>query len=137
MYAFYTSYVIIWSRILFVGYSMKKEKAEFQLLSEKEEIKEEIILETKEDNIYYFSLKDGSTNRFSKEEGLFTRETKEMLLNLDFKTEKNSKIYLKKEGLEYTLNLKVEKKKIDKKKIEIEYELHGNKYIFKIILEGE
>lgn len=116
---------------------MKKEKAKFQLLSETEELKEDIILETKEDSIYYFRLKDGSTNRFSKEEMLFTRETKEMLLDLDFKTEKNSKIYLKKERLEYTLNLKVAKKKIEKKKVEIEYELNGIKYVFKIILEGE
>lgn len=137
MYVFSISYVIIWSRILFVGYSMKKEKAEFQLLSNTEEIKEEITLETKEDSIYYFSLKDNSNNRFSKEELLFTRETNEMLLDLDFKTEKNSKIYLKQEGLEYSINLQVIQKKIDKKKIEIKYELNGTKYLFKIILEDE
>lgn len=137
MYVFSISYVIIWSRILFVGYSMKKEKAEFQLLSNTEEIKEKITLETKENSIYYFSLKDNSNNRFSREELLFTRETNEMLLDLDFKTEKNSKIYLKQEKLEYSINLQVIQKKIDKKKIEIKYELNGTKYLFKIILEDE
>lgn len=137
MYVFSISYVIIWSRILFVGYSMKKEKAEFQLLSNTEEIKEKITLETKENSIYYFSLKDNSNNRFSREELLFTRETNEMLLDLDFKTEKNSKIYLKQEKLEYSLNLQVIQAKIEKKKIEIKYELNGTKYLFKIILEGE
>ena len=116
---------------------MKKEKAEFQLLSNTEEIKEKITLETKENSIYYFSLKDNSNNRFSREELLFTRETNEMLLDLDFKTEKNSKIYLKQEKLEYSLNLQVIQKKIEKKKIEIKYELNGTKYLFKIILEGE
>lgn len=136
MYAFYISYVIIWSRILFVGYSMKKKKAKFLLISQNKEIKEDIIIEERE-NIYYFSLKDSSNHRLSKEDCNLMRETKEILLELDFKKCEKSKIYLKKEKLQYNLDLKVEKCRITSTEVEIRYELNNEKYIFEIVLEGD
>ena len=132
MYAFYISYVIIWSRILFVGYSMTKKKANIILVSPKEEIAEETIIE-EQDGIYYFSLKDNSRHRFSIKDKNLIRETGEMMLELDFKNEKNSKIYLKKEHLEYSLDLKTRKCEITPKAIKIEYELNEVEYLFKIV----
>lgn len=132
MYDFYISYAIIWSRILFVGYSMTKKKANIILVSPKEEIAEETIIE-EQDGIYYFSLKDNSRHRFSIKDKNLIRETSEMMLELDFKNEKNSKIYLKKEHLEYSLDLKTKKWEITPKAIKIEYELNEEEYLFKIV----
>ena len=56
-----------------------------------------------------------------------------MMLELDFKNEKNSKIYLKKEHLEYSLDLKTKKWEITPKAIKIEYELNEVEYLFKIV----
>jgi len=115
---------------------MKKKKAHFVLVSEENKLEEEINLE-EQNNIYYFRLKDSSKNRFSKEDKTFTRETKEMMLELDFKMVENSRLYLKKEHLEYKIDLKRIKCHITSTKVEIEYELNKEKYLMKIVLEGE
>lgn len=136
MYEFYISYVIMWCRILFVGYFMKKKKAKFLLKSKELDQKEDILIEEQE-QIIYFSLKDNSKNRLSIQDKILTRETEEILLELDFKNSKNSLIYLKKEHLEYRLDIKVVEYEIKMPQIKIRYILNNEEYLFEIIIEGE
>jgi len=136
MYEFYISYVIMWCRILFVWYFMKKKKAKFLLKSKELEQKEDILIE-KQEQIIYFSLKDNSKNRLSIQDKILTRETEEILLELDFKNSKNSLIYLKKEHLEYRLDIKVVEYEIKMPQIKIRYILNNEEYLFEIIIEGE
>jgi len=115
---------------------MKKKKAKFLLKSKELEQKEDILIE-KQEQIIYFSLKDNSKNRLSIQDKILTRETEEILLELDFKNSKNSLIYLKKEHLEYRLDIKVVEYEIKMPQIKIRYILNNEEYLFEIIIEGE
>lgn len=115
---------------------MEKRKAQFFLQSPQGKIEEEIDIKI-ENNFYYFSLKDGSNNRFSKEESIFTRETEEMLLELNFQNNQESFLYLKKEKLNYHLALIVKNKIITPTKIEMNYLLNEEEFFLKLKIEGE
>lgn len=118
---------------------MKKKKARILLISKEQEIKEEVELTITEDLSYYFSLKDRSKNCFSLTESTFIRETSDMFLELYFgkNQEKMSKMYLKKEHLEYPLSLKVITYEKTSQQIEIDYELNQENYKFQIKIEGD
>ena len=130
MYIFYASYVIISDRFQLWGELWKKRKLNFFFNHLKEQQKKKL-------NLYYFSLKDGSNNRFSKEKLIFTRETEEMLLELDFRNNQESFLYLKKEKLNYNLVLIVKNKIITPTKIQINYLLNEEDFFLKIKIEGE
>lgn len=115
---------------------MKKQKAQIFLQSPQGKIEEEINIEQK-NHLYYFSLKDRSSNRFSREEEIFTRETNELLLELNFRNTQESFLYLKKEKLNYNLVLIVKNKMITPTKIEINYLLNEEEFFLKLKLEGE
>ena len=115
---------------------MEKKKAQFFLQSPQGTVEEEIDIEL-ENNLYYFSVNDGSYNRFSKEKLIFTRETEEMLLELDFRNNQESFLYLKKEKLNYNLVLIVKNKIITPTKIQINYLLNEEDFFLKIKIEGE
>lgn len=115
---------------------MNQEKAKFSLLSKNTSLKEQVNMKIV-DGIYYFSLTDGSQNRLSLKNWVFSRETEQMLLEINFETENESYIYLKQEHLTYNISVIVKNKKATEKKIAIVYLLNGEEYFLEIELEGE
>lgn len=116
---------------------MEKQKAYFFLKSEDQEIDTFIDVDIQDNDIYYFSLEDGSKNRFCISEKTFIRETDEMFLELFFCESMKSSLYLKKEHLECPLTLNIKNIQLTHTQIEIKYLLNEIEYILKIKLVGD
>lgn len=116
---------------------MVKQKAYFFLKSQDAIIHSFVDIDIKKNDIYYFSLDDDSKNRFCISERTFMRETKDLLVELAFAKGQKSSLYLKKEHLNYSLDLEIKDILLTHEKIRIKYLLNEIEYLLKIELVGE